>query len=295
MQDASHLLGLVVAHDDQIITLGAALPVMRAELCEKILAVGEDVRRAAIAEAVKAHGRALSRVQSESQTSLRRIQEAMAEGFAILRAERAAAAEKASLKWSELAAAATSASATPANVASSIPEPVRVAAPVVRDVVAPSFIDSWRGNWSADTLYRRGDLLCFRGACYLALRDTLGQKPTRENQKGANAIFALVVAAGAPGPIAPIPMPVASQIVAGGDYTILPTDEFLVATNSVAATWTLYAPTSRTDFKRFKNRGAGELTISGTIFAAEAVSSLVLTTGDMATLRADGEYWNVGD
>jgi hypothetical protein len=162
-------------------------------------------------------------------------------------------------------------------------------------VTAPSLLDWFKGNWRADTVYRAGDIIAFRGSCYLVLQDVRGEFPTNANQKQPGALYAVIAAAGAPGPMAPPTINPASKIVPAGDYTITSLDSFLVANNSAAATWTLYAPTNTSAFVRFKNRGTANLTISGTIFAAEAVSSLVLVTGDMVTLRADGTYWNVCD
>lgn len=80
-----------------------------------------------------------------------------------------------------------------------------------------------------------------------------------------------------------------------GDYTIEDTDYYLVSTSTTDVTYTLPTAPSTNRVLKFKNRGTGEVTLSGTIFAASVVTTLVLVTGDMATLTYDGTYWNVGD
>jgi len=80
-----------------------------------------------------------------------------------------------------------------------------------------------------------------------------------------------------------------------GNYTIQDTDYYLVSTSTTDVTYTLPTDASTNRVLKFKNRGTGEVTLSGTIFAYAAVSSLTLVTGDMATLTYDGSYWNVGD
>ena len=80
-----------------------------------------------------------------------------------------------------------------------------------------------------------------------------------------------------------------------GNYTIQDEDYYLVSTSTADATYTLPSSPSTNRVLKFKNRAAGELTLSGPIFTNEAVTSLILTTGDMTTLTYDGTYWNVGD
>ena len=80
-----------------------------------------------------------------------------------------------------------------------------------------------------------------------------------------------------------------------GSYTITTNDYSLVANNSVASTWTLPTVSDSGQVLKIKNKGAANLTLSGTIFLYEAVSTLVLVTGDMVTLSDDGAHWSVGD
>jgi len=173
----------------------------------------------------------------------------------------------------------------------------RPAVPVA-PVPAPkpvSLLDWFKGNWNVETVYRAGDIISFRGSCYLVLADVRGEFPTKANQKQPGATYALIAAAGSPGPMAQPTINPAAKVVPAGDYTITSLDSFLVANNSVAATWTLYAPTNTSAFVRIKNRGLADLTVNGTIFSFEAITSIILVTGDMLTLRADGTYWNVCD
>ena len=87
-----------------------------------------------------------------------------------------------------------------------------------------------------------------------------------------------------------------ASIPSSGNYTIAATDYYLVSTNATPVTYTLPAiADSLNRVLKFKNRGAGEVTLSGTVFTSAAASSLILVTGDMVTLTCDGTYWNVGD
>ena len=80
-----------------------------------------------------------------------------------------------------------------------------------------------------------------------------------------------------------------------GAYTITTKDYSLIANNSAAATWTLPAISNSGQVLKIKNKGAGNLTLSGTIFLDQVVTTLVLVTGDMVTLSDDGTDWSVGD
>lgn len=82
---------------------------------------------------------------------------------------------------------------------------------------------------------------------------------------------------------------------ASGSYTVSTQDSNLTANSSVASTWTLPTPSGSGQVLKVKNKGAADLTLSGTIFAYAAVTSLVLVTGDMVTLSDDGTHWSVGD
>ena len=78
-------------------------------------------------------------------------------------------------------------------------------------------------------------------------------------------------------------------------YTVLDTDYYLVANSGSILTFTMPAATSSTNrVLKFKNRGAANLTVSGSIFSTAVVASLTLVTGDAATLTSDGVYWNTG-
>lgn len=87
-----------------------------------------------------------------------------------------------------------------------------------------------------------------------------------------------------------------SSTPASGNYAVTTSDYALTSTNASNATWTLFTPVGNdSHVLKIKNRGAGELTLSGSIFTDQVVTTLVLVTGDMVTLRSDGTYWNVGD
>ena len=86
-----------------------------------------------------------------------------------------------------------------------------------------------------------------------------------------------------------------SSTPATGAYTITNTDYSLTSTNTAAATWTLPASPSTGQVLKVKVKGAGAITLSGSIFTDTTETSLVLVTGDMVTLRYDGSTWNVGD
>lgn len=60
--------------------------------------------------------------------------------------------------------------------------------------------DAMRGNWEKETTYKRGDIFTFRGSSYLVLRESRGVLPTQQEQKGASPRYAVIAAAGAPGP-----------------------------------------------------------------------------------------------
>lgn len=60
--------------------------------------------------------------------------------------------------------------------------------------------DCFRGQWTKDLVLQRGQLFTFRGSTYLCLKDgTRGILPTKQNQQGTAAIYALFAATGAPG------------------------------------------------------------------------------------------------
>ena len=80
-----------------------------------------------------------------------------------------------------------------------------------------------------------------------------------------------------------------------GSYTISRDDYSLIANLSANATWTLPTPVGAGQVLKIKNKSAYELTLSGTIYLYEAVTSLVLVQGDMVTLSDDGTHWSVGD
>jgi hypothetical protein len=80
-----------------------------------------------------------------------------------------------------------------------------------------------------------------------------------------------------------------------GSYTIKPGDYQLTANNTAAATWTLPAVSGSGQVLKVKNKGNGEITLSGTIFLDQVVSTLTLVRGDMVTLTDDGTHWSVGD
>ena len=64
-----------------------------------------------------------------------------------------------------------------------------------------SFIDSFRGNFKANERYARGDIFTFRGASYIVLADAVeGQMPSIKTQREPNRLYAVIAAAGAPGP-----------------------------------------------------------------------------------------------
>lgn len=84
---------------------------------------------------------------------------------------------------------------------------------------------------------------------------------------------------------------------ASGNYTITEDDYSLVSTNTAGVTWTLPSPADLPNqVYKIKVRGSGNVTLSNDyIFTDQIVTSLILVTGDMVTLRSDGAYWNVGD
>jgi hypothetical protein len=64
---------------------------------------------------------------------------------------------------------------------------------------APSLADRYVGLWDKGTLYKRGEVFTLRGSTYLVLRDALGILPSATVQKGPEAYYAVIAAAGAPG------------------------------------------------------------------------------------------------
>ena len=81
----------------------------------------------------------------------------------------------------------------------------------------------------------------------------------------------------------------------GSTYQITKDDFQLSSTSSTTQTWTLPAVTNSGQILKIKNKGAGEIVLNGTVFTSEAITSLILLTGDMVTLTDDGTYWSVGD
>lgn len=80
------------------------------------------------------------------------------------------------------------------------------------------------------------------------------------------------------------------------DYVILDTDYYLVANSTSPLTFTMPSAADSTGrVLKFKNRGTSNLTVVGTVFSTQVITSVTLITGDMATLTSDGTYWNVGD
>lgn len=58
----------------------------------------------------------------------------------------------------------------------------------------------FRGQWTKDLVLQRGQLFTFRGSTYLVLQDGVrGILPTKQNQQGPAATYALFAATGAPG------------------------------------------------------------------------------------------------
>lgn len=76
-----------------------------------------------------------------------------------------------------------------------------------------TFFDWFRGNWNVDTVYRRGDILAFRGSCYIvaAANGVKGEFPTQENQKGPAPLYQIIAAAGSPG----LPPVIPADVVKG--------------------------------------------------------------------------------
>jgi hypothetical protein len=83
---------------------------------------------------------------------------------------------------------------------------------------------------------------------------------------------------------------------AGPDFDVADFSAADFSTGSGSVTWTMFTPVGYANHViKIKHRASGELEVAGTIFTDEPITSLVLTTGDMVTLRSDGTYWNVGD
>ena len=59
--------------------------------------------------------------------------------------------------------------------------------------------ETYRGNWSADVLYLRGETFSFRGGWHLVLKDARGQLPGNATLNGPGKVYALLAAPGAPG------------------------------------------------------------------------------------------------
>lgn len=87
--------------------------------------------------------------------------------------------------------------------------------------------DTYRGNWKADVLYRRGETFSFRGGWHLVLKDSLGRMPGKATITGPGAIYALLAAPGAPGPVG-------GGIAGAGTYVTPP----LTAASAVQGQWT---------------------------------------------------------
>lgn len=90
------------------------------------------------------------------------------------------------------------------------------------------------------------------------------------------------------------------RIVTGTTDTITGNDYYIVGNNAVGLTVTLLDATLRQwSVFKFKNKGAGDMTLDATglgqIFTDTPVDTLVLATGDMVTLTSDGSTWLVGD
>lgn len=129
----------------------------------------------------------------------------------------------------------------------------------------PGFMQFFKGNWRQDLVLKAGDLFGFRGSTYLAMKDTVGIAPNSKNQRGPDAIFQLVAAAGAPGP----------QFPGGSSGSGLPdqagqSGKFLT-TNGTIASWASLA-------------GGGDV-----VGPASAVDGhVVLFDGTSGTLIKDG-------
>lgn len=93
--------------------------------------------------------------------------------------------------------------------------------------------DTFRGNWDASTLYRRGETFSFRGGWHLVLQEARGQMPGTKNMRGAAPVYALLAAPGAPGPAGANG---ASGGGGGGDMVYVPPP--LVSAGSTRGQWT---------------------------------------------------------
>lgn len=78
------------------------------------------------------------------------------------------------------------------------------------------------------------------------------------------------------------------------DYILTANDYMVVSNSGSQVTVTMLAAASHANRTFvFKNRGAGNLVLSGSsFFTTSVVSSVTLTTGATATLTSDGTYWN---
>jgi hypothetical protein len=63
-----------------------------------------------------------------------------------------------------------------------------------------SLAASFTGNWEEGRLYKRDEVFTFRGSSYVVLKPCRGILPTQESQKGTDAFYGLLSAAGSPGP-----------------------------------------------------------------------------------------------
>ena len=90
---------------------------------------------------------------------------------------------------------------------------------------APNWADVFKGNWTAETTYQRGDIFTFRGGCYLVLQTALGLMPSKQNQTGPDAHYGILSAPGAPGVNQPFtsPVMVGSTSGAAGAAGLVPT------------------------------------------------------------------------
>lgn len=72
-------------------------------------------------------------------------------------------------------------------------------------------------------------------------------------------------------------------------------DEVIVGNHATTAfTITLLTPSSAPGrFLTIKNKGAANVTVSGTMFAAGSIASAILTTGQSVDLVSDSAVWNV--
>lgn len=70
----------------------------------------------------------------------------------------------------------------------------------IRSAPAQGFTSRFLGPWDKDRPYKTDDIFAFRGSTYLVLRPCVGIMPTNVVQKGPDAVYACIAAAGSPGP-----------------------------------------------------------------------------------------------